>query len=108
MARKDYVWDAEAAQAIKEQELDKYYSKNKVHYDELAKGVWDNLQKISVNKAYLKGSDLAEILQPIIKHDKLTITGMKKRGLPEPTGRLGPQWYSWFTHHIVEEFMKAH
>jgi hypothetical protein len=32
---------------------------------------------------------------------------MADRGLPEPTGRLGPQWYSWFTHYVVERFFET-
>ena len=47
MARKDYVWDAEAAKAIEEQELDGYFDKHRTHYIGLARGVWTSLENIS-------------------------------------------------------------
>jgi hypothetical protein len=105
MARKDYVWDAEAAKGIEEQELDKHFETNKDHYVSLARGVWDSLQNISDDPSYLKADDLTDALQPIIDRDSVTLTGMRERKLPEPHGRLGPQWYSWFTHYVVEMFM---
>ena len=105
MARKDYVWDAEAAKAIEEQELDGYFDKHRTHYIRLARGVWTSLENISEDASYLKAGDLTDALQPLIDHDSVTLTGMKERGLPEPHGRLGPQWYSWFTQYIVERFM---
>lgn len=105
MARKDYVWDAEAARAIEEQELDKHFDKHRAHYTRLARGVWTSLETISYDASYLKAGDLTDALQPLIDHDSVTLTGMKERSLPEPHGRLGAQWYSWFTQYIVERFM---
>lgn len=107
MARKDYVWDSESAKQIEAQELDKHYSKNQTHYRGLARGVWESLKKISQDPAYLKPDDLTDALQPIIDRDSVTLAGMAARGLPEPNGRLGPQWYSWFTHYIVERYMES-
>jgi hypothetical protein len=106
MARKDYVWDAESAKQIEAQELDKYYGANEDHYRGLAEGVWESLKRISADSSYLKPDDLTDALQPIIDRDSVTLTGMAARGLPEPHGRLGPQWYSWFTHYIVERFFE--
>ena len=106
MARKDYVWDAEAAKQIESQELDKHYKSNESHYRGLAKGVWDSLQQISDEPGYLKPDDLTDALHPIIDRDSVTLTGMAARGLPDPHGRLGPQWYSWFTHYVAERFME--
>ena len=105
MARKDYVWDAEAAQRIEQQELDKHYEKNENHYRDLAKGVWDRLKTVSGDSQYLKPEDLSEVLLPMVTHDVVTIKGMTDRKLPEPGGRLAAQWYSWFTHYVVERFM---
>jgi hypothetical protein len=105
MARKDYVWDSEAAQQIEQQELDRHYGKNEAHYRGLAGDVWKSLQTISPHPGYLKPDDLTDALQPIIDRDSVTLTGMAERGLPEPNGRLGPQWYSWFTHYVVERYM---
>ena len=105
MARKDYVWDAESAKQIEAQELDKHYDQNEAHYRGLASGVWESLKKISGDPSYLKPDDLTDALQPIIDRDSVTLAGMDARGLPEPHGRLGPQWYSWFTHYVVERFM---
>ncbi len=105
MARKDYVWDAEAAKQIEEQELDKHFEANEKHYVGLAKGVWESLRTISDDASYLKADDLTDALQPIIDRDSVTLTGMRDKKLPEPHGRLGPQWYSWFTHYVVERFM---
>lgn len=105
MARKDYVWDAEAAKAIEAQELDKHFQANRDHYLGLARGVWESLENISDDASYLKADDLTDALQPIIDRDSVTLTGMRNKDLPEPHGRLGPQWYSWFTHFVVERFM---
>jgi hypothetical protein len=107
MARKDYVWDSDAAQQIEQQELDKHYRRNEAHYLGLARAVWASLQAISPHPGYLKRDDLTDALQPIIDRDSVTLTGMADRGLPEPTGRLGPQWYSWFTHYVVERFFET-
>jgi hypothetical protein len=99
------VWDAEAAQRIEQQELHTYYKNNESHYKKLAKGAWGQLRDISNNSPYLKSDDLAEVLLPIITHDVVTIKGMQDRKLPEPGERLAGQWYSWFTHYVVERFM---
>jgi hypothetical protein len=105
VARKDYVWDSESAKQVEAQELDKHYKQNEDHYQGLANSVWESLRKISADPSYLKPDDLTDALQPIIDRDSVTLTGMADRGLPEPHGRLGPQWYSWFTHYVVERFM---
>ncbi len=76
MALKDYIWDAEAAHQIEEQKLDKHYAAN-----------------------------LTAILGPMIDRDSITLKRMEGRKLPGPNGRLGPQWYSWFTHYVVEQYL---
>jgi hypothetical protein len=106
MARKDYVWDAEAARGIEQQELDKHYRRNEAHYRGLARDAWKSLQAISAHPEYLKADDLVDALRPIIDRDSVTLAGMHGRGLPEPSGRFGQQWYSWFTHYVVEKFME--
>lgn len=103
MALKDYTWDAEAAHKIEDQTLDKHYEKNKAHYDGLAKEARQSLEKISPHPSDLKQADLTAILRPIIDRDSVTLKGMEDRKLPEPNGRLGPQWYSWFTQYVVEQ-----
>jgi hypothetical protein len=105
MARKDYVWDSEAARGIEQQELDKHYKRNEAHYRGLARDAWKSLQTISAHPDYLKADDLTDALRPIVDRDAVTLRGMAERGLPDPNGRLGPQWYSWFTHYVVEMFM---
>jgi hypothetical protein len=106
MARKDYVWDSEAARAIEQQELDKHYRRNEAHYRGLARDAWTSLQTISAHPEYLKADDLADALRPIIDRDSVTLRGMAERGLPDPGGRLGAQWYSWFTQYVVEKFLE--
>jgi hypothetical protein len=105
MALKDYVWDAEAAHKIEEQELHKHYKKNNKHYDGLAEEAWESLQRISPHPTDLKAADLTAILRPMIDRDSVTLKGMEERKLPEPNGRLGPQWYSWFTQYVVEQYL---
>src|SRR5579863_7019101 len=104
MARKDYVWDIEAVEAIAEQALDKLYDQNKEHYLALADGISKTLRSNSPDAKNLKHDDLVAALHPLIDRDKKTLAGMEKRGLPAPQGRLGPQWYSWFTHYVVERY----
>jgi hypothetical protein len=106
VARKDYVWDSEAARGIEQQELDKHYRKNEAHYRRLAEGAWHSLRTISAHPEYLKADDLTDALRPIVDRDSVTLAGMAERGLPDPNGRLGPQWYSWFTHFVVERFFE--
>lgn len=103
MALKDYTWDAEAAHKIEQQKLDKYYEKNKQHYDSLAEEALETLKGISPHPSDLKAADLTALLRPMIDRDSITLKGMEERRLPEPNGRLGPQWYSWFTQYIVEQ-----
>jgi hypothetical protein len=105
VARKDYVWDAEAAKAIEQQELDEHFDQHRNHYVGLARLVWTSLETVSDDASYLKAGDLTDALQPLIDHDSVTLTGMRERGLPEPHARLGPQWHSWFTQYIVERFV---
>ncbi len=107
MALKDYTWDAEAAHKVEEQTLDKHYGNNKKHYDGLAGAAWKSLQTISPHSQDLKAADLTALLRPIIDRDSVTLEGMKDRKLPEPNGRLGPQWYSWFTQYVVEQYLSA-
>jgi len=107
MALKDYSWDAEAAHKIEEQTLDKHYRKNKTHYDALASDVWEKLKAISPHPQDLKAADLTALLRPMIDRDSVTLKGMEDRKLPEPNGRLGPQWYSWFTQYVVEQYLSA-
>jgi hypothetical protein len=107
MPRKDYVWDAEAARRIEQQELDKHFQAQAKHYTKLAQGAWDGLQEVSGKSPYLKNEDLAEVLLPVITHDAITIKAMTDKGLPEPGERLAGQWYSWFTHYVVEQFTKS-
>jgi hypothetical protein len=104
VALKDYTWDAEAAHQIEEQKLDRQYKDNKVHYDGLAEEAWKSLQKISPHPSDLKAADLTAILRPMIDRDSVTLKGMESRKLPGPNGRLGPQWYSWFTQYVVEQY----
>jgi hypothetical protein len=103
VAPKDYTWDAEAAHKIEEQELDKHYEKNKTHYDGLAEAALAGIRSISPHPNDLKQADLTAILRPTFERDSITLDGMEKRGLPEPSGRLGAQWYSWFTQYVVEQ-----
>lgn len=105
MALKDYTWDAEAAHKIEGQKLDKHYVKHKQHYDGLAEEALKNLETISPHPSDLKAADLTAILRPMIDRDSVTLQGMEERRLPEPNGRLGPQWYSWFTQYVVEQNM---
>jgi len=107
MALKDYTWDAEAAHSIAGQTLDKHYKSNKSHYDNLAKAAWDSLQRVSPHAQDLKAADLTALLRPIIDRDSVTLKGMEDRKLPEPNGRLGPQWYSWFTQYVVEQYLNG-
>jgi hypothetical protein len=107
MATKDYIWDAEAAHKIEEQTLDKHYRKNKEHYDGLASDAWKGLQAISAHAQDLKAADLTALLRPIIDRDSVTLKGMEDLKLPEPNGRLGPQWYSWFTQYVVEQYLSG-
>ncbi len=104
MARRDYVWDIEAVKAIGEQTLDELYEDNERHYWDLANGVSETLRANSEEPDNLKHDDLVAALHPMIDRDKTTLAGMRDRGLPEPQGRLGPQWYSWFTHYVVERY----
>jgi hypothetical protein len=105
VAPKDYIWDSQAAQRVKEQELDKLYRKNRSHYNDLAESVWDALNDVSSEPASLKHDDLYGALRPILERDSVTLRGMKDRDLPDPLGRSGPQWFSWFTHYVVEEYL---
>ncbi len=105
MALKDYVWDAEAAHKIEEQNLDKHYKKHQKHYDQLAEEAWKSVQNISPHPADLKAADLNAILRPMIDRDSVTLKGMEERKLPDPNARLGPQWYSWFTQYVVEQYL---
>jgi hypothetical protein len=107
MPPKDYVWDSQAAQRVDQQELNKLYTKNRKHYDGLAKGVWDALNQVSSEPTSLKPDDLYGALRPILERDSVTLSGMKERGLPDPLGRGGPQWFSWFTHYVAEEYLKS-
>ena len=100
MPPKDYVWDSQAAQRIHAQELDKLYGSNNAHYKRLAKEAWDSLNRVSGDPGSLKHDDLTGTLFPLIERDSVTLKGMADRKLPDPLGRGGPQWFSWFTHYI--------
>jgi hypothetical protein len=109
MAAKDYIWDSQAAKRIRDLELDKHYAeaKNKTHYDELAKEVWQSLKKVSDVPAYLKHDDLWDSLYPIITRDSVTLKAMADRKLPAPLARGGTQWFAWFTHYVVEQYLES-
>jgi hypothetical protein len=104
---KDYVWDSQAAQRVEQQELDKLYRKNKKHYLGLAEDVWESLKNVSAEPSSLKHDDLHGALRPIIERDAVTLSGMDDRDLPDPLGRSGPQWFSWFTHYVCEQYLDS-
>jgi hypothetical protein len=107
MPPKDYVWDSQASQRLHDQDLDRLYSDNADHYKVLAKEVWASLSRVSSDPKSLKHDDLSGALLPIIERDAVTLDGMKDRKLPDPLGRGGPQWFSWFTHFIVENVLES-
>jgi hypothetical protein len=107
MAAKDYIWDSQAAKRLEEKELDKHYTKNKSHYDGLAKTSWDGLNSVSDVPAYLKHGDLWDVLLPVLSRDATTLKGLTSKKLPEPMARGGAQWVAWFTHYVVEQFLES-
>lgn len=80
-----YLWDSQAAQEIANQTLDKLFADARKHYIGLAKGVWEDLQRINPG-ALLKHGDLYDALFPLIHRDGVTLTGMTARHLPGPLG----------------------
>jgi hypothetical protein len=102
---RDYLWDSQAAAKVESEELDKLYETNKKHYDVLARELWERLRSINERPIYLKHDDLYDALLPVITRDGVTLRGMSDRHLPEPLARGAAQWFAWFTHYVVEQYL---
>jgi hypothetical protein len=108
MAIKNVMWDSEARRRVEAKELDKLYSDNKDHYDTLAKETWESLHAVSEVPLYLNDGDLWDTLAPILSRDKVTQKGFVARKLPQsPMDRGGGQWFGWFTHLVVDQFLES-
>ena len=105
MAAKDYIWDSQAAAQVEAQELDRHYTRNADHYDELAATVWRSLERIAGRPTYLKHGDLWDSLYPMLTRDSIMLAEFTRKNLPEPMARGGAKWAAWFTHYVVEKFL---
>ena len=107
MAR-DPLWDARAAQRIRDAGLHKHFTKSKKHYDEIAQATLKSLRDINEQPTLLKHDDLFDVLMPILERDAVTLQAFKKLGLPSGPGeRFWNQWHHWFTHFVVEQTLDA-
>lgn len=108
MPIKDVNWDSQAKKRVMAKGLDKLYKDKKEHYNALAKETWDSLHELSDVPLYLNEGDLWDSLVPLIIRDKVTQKGFEARSLPgSPMERGGGQWFVWFTHYVVDEFLAS-
>jgi hypothetical protein len=107
MAARNYIWDSQAAKRLEEQQLDRHWRHRRVHYNELAKGVWESLQRITDDPARLKHDDLWDSLYPIISRDAIMLGEFAKKHLPGPGAPRHLQWVAWFAHYVTERFLES-
>lgn len=107
MPARDYIWDSQAAQKLADSKLTTHYTKNKKHYNALAKTSWDGLNAVSEAPSLLKHGDLWDVLLPVLSRDGTTLKGLEAKDLPVPTGYGGARWIAWFTHYVVEAFLAS-
>jgi hypothetical protein len=107
VASRTYIWDSQAAKRLEEKELDRHWRRQQKHYNELAKGVWESLERITDEPSRLKHDDLWDSLLPIISRDVVMLKEFVKRRLPAPGAPRHGQWVAWFAHYVTEKYLES-
>ena len=107
MAARNYIWDSQAAKRLEEQQLDRHWRNQQQHYDDLAEGVWESLERITDDPGRLKHDDLWDSLYPIISRDAIMLSEFARKRLPAPGAPRHLQWVAWFAHYVTEKFLES-
>ena len=98
-----YTWDAQAAQGIKDHDLDKHFQKNLYEYLKIVKPIWTILCNNNQQPSYLKHDDFFATLVPIFERTSMLQAAFDKEGLPQTGERGNYKWLCWFTHYVAEQ-----
>jgi len=104
VAARSYIWDSQAAKRLEEQQLDRHWRNQRRHYNDLAAGVWESLERIADDPSRLKHDDLWDSLYPIISRDSIMLREFARKRLPAPGAPRHLQWVAWFAHYVAEKF----
>ena len=107
MAARNYIWDSQAAKRLQEQGLDRHWKQNEDHYNDLAKRIWEGLERITDEPGRLKHDDLWDSLYPIISRDAIMLKTFAAKKLPAPGAPRHVQWVAWFAHYVTERFLES-
>jgi hypothetical protein len=101
--QKDYAWDEQAVQGIKNQKLDAHFEKHVNEYLDIVRPVWKLLCTNNLHPLDLKSDDLFAPLLPILERAGIVQNAMKAANLPQHGQRGSPKWLCWFTYYVVEQ-----